>query len=228
MTVAFFERFKVEVAGNPGLSEFEIPSGQQYSPCEYEVEGDWSGASFLLVAGAIAGSGKLKVGGLAGDSLQADRAIVDALARAGARVRASGNAVEVEPAEGLCGFEFYASDCPDLFPPLVALACACKGTTRITGAGRLAGKESDRASALAGEFGRIGGKVRVQGDVMSVEGGKLRGGIVDSHNDHRIAMACAVAGLASGRGVEVRNEECVAKSYPGFFRDIARLGARVE
>ena len=119
---------------------------------------------------------------------------------------------------------FDATDCPDLFPPLVALACSCVGKSRIKGALRLKGKESDRAASLVSELSAMGARVKVDGNRMIITGGKLLGGEVDSHNDHRIAMACAVAALASEKGAKIAGEKCVAKSYPGFFRDLDSLG----
>jgi 3-phosphoshikimate 1-carboxyvinyltransferase len=220
MTLTLLREFGVQIRHAANLEKFEIPGRQQYKPTAYEVEGDWSGASFLLVAGAVAG--KVKVEGLQNDSLQADRKIVDALRLAGAKVKLGKDAATVESAP-LSAFEFDATDCPDLFPPLAALACNCKGRSRISGVGRLKGKESDRAAALVSEFGKLGAKASVNGDVMEITGCKLRGGIVDSHNDHRIAMACAIAALNSERGVRIKNSLCVAKSYPSFFEDLGAL-----
>jgi len=106
---------------------------------------------------------------------------------------------------------------------LVSLAAYCHGETRITGAGRLVHKESNRADTLREEFGKLGVSVTVENDEMVVTGGGCRGGIVSSHGDHRIAMACAVAALASDKGVEIEGAEAVAKSYPDFFLDLEKL-----
>ncbi len=219
MTISLIGHFGVKIEREG--EHFEIMGGQKYRPCSYSVEGDWSAASFLLVAGAIAGS--VRVSGLDLDSLQGDKKILDALRSAGAKADASGGSVSVGKGE-LMGFEFDATDCPDLFPPLVALACNCSGKSVILGAGRLIGKESNRAAALVSEFGKLGAKVRVVADAIEVEGGiRLSGGEVDSHSDHRIAMACAVAALACSGSVSIRDAECVAKSYPSFFEDLEKL-----
>jgi 3-phosphoshikimate 1-carboxyvinyltransferase len=220
MTLELLAEFGIKVRHDRELSRFEIGGGQRYRPRSLEVEGDWSSAAFLLVAGAIAGS--VRISGLRTDSLQADRAIVDALKRAGANVRIENGKIVAEKS-ALKGFKFDASDCPDLFPPLAALACSCKGTTVLSGAGRLRGKESDRAASIVSELSAMGAKVRVDGNRMIITGGKLEGGEVDPHNDHRIAMACAVAALASEKGARINWERCVAKSYPGFFRDLESL-----
>jgi 3-phosphoshikimate 1-carboxyvinyltransferase len=189
-------------------------------PFVLQITGDWSGAAFLLVAGALAGS--VDVSGLDLLSAQADRAVLGALRAAGARVEEGTDRIRVE-AGPLRAFELDAADCPDLFPPLVALACSCEGTTRLRGAGRLLHKESDRAAALVEEFGKLGAYLVTDGDTLRVAGGPLRGGAVGSHGDHRMAMALAVAALRTREGVDLDGEGCVAKSYPDFFERLDAL-----
>jgi len=220
MTLALLEKFGIKIKHSKELDRFDIAGGQKYKPVAYTIEGDWSAAAFLLVAGATAG--KVRVRGLDVNSLQADRAMLDALKLAGAKVSTENGEIVARKAQ-LKGFEFDATDCPDLFPPLVALACSCKGRSRIQGALRLKGKESDRGAALVSEFAKIGGKVSVNGDVRDVEGCALAGGEAGSHNDHRIAMALAIAALNSQKGVKIEGAECVSKSYPKFFRDLTAL-----
>jgi 3-phosphoshikimate 1-carboxyvinyltransferase len=132
----------------------------------------------------------------------------------------------------LRAFSFDATDCPDLFPPLVALASRCSGVTELYGASRLGAKESDRAAALSGEFEKLGLKVVVEGDLMTVRGSggergspgkRLRGSAVSSHGDHRIAMAVAVAALAGSGPVAIEGTDCVAKSWPEFFEALASI-----
>ncbi len=220
MTLQLVASFGVLIECDDRLETFAIRGSQAYTPRAYVVEGDWSGASFPLVAGAIAGS--VTVTNLDASSLQADRAILGVLADAGARVETGSGRVSVG-AGPLRAFRFDATSCPDLFPPLVALASACEGTSVIHGVERLFHKESDRARALCEEFAKLGIAIGVAGNVMEIRGGAVRGARVDSHNDHRIAMACAVAGLRASGEVAIDGEACVAKSYPAFFSDIARL-----
>lgn len=220
MTVGLLGDFGVKIGHGDDLTEFVIEGGQSYRPAVYTVEGDWSGAAFLLVAGAIAG--RVTVTGLDPGSFQADRAILGVLEASGAKVTIGGDRVSTERQE-LRPFTFDATDCPDLFPPLVALAAHCKGTSVIRGAGRLSHKESDRALSLQQEFGKLGIIVETRGDTMEVHGGTVGTATIDSHNDHRIAMACAVAALAARGEVRIEGSECVAKSYPDFFSDLERL-----
>jgi 3-phosphoshikimate 1-carboxyvinyltransferase len=223
MTVALLRLFGVRIEHDDGLEEFVIEGNQAYRPSVYAVEGDWSGASFLLVAGAIAGS--VTVRGLNPESFQADRAIAGVLSVAGAHVETGHDCISVETG-ALKPFEFDASGSPDLFPPLVALASNCGGKSVIHGLGRLTYKESDRASALHREFKKLGIRVRMEGNTMEVYGGAAQGAFVDSHNDHRIAMACAVAGLRARGDVVISGSACVSKSYPAFFSDLEALRAK--
>jgi 3-phosphoshikimate 1-carboxyvinyltransferase len=223
LTLDTMHAFGVQAERDPDYSLFRIPGSQSYRPADFTVEGDWSGAAFLLVAGALAARGEaLAVEGLITSSSQPDRAILEALRLAGAVVDVSAACIRIRRNK-LESFEFDASDCPDLFPPLVALAAACEGTTVLRGARRLAGKESDRAAALSEEFGALGAKVEVEGDEMRVRGSGLAGGRVDSRGDHRIAMAAAIASLASSAPVEIDGAECVAKSWPSFYEDLASV-----
>jgi len=217
MTLALLKHFGISVDHDSELTLFRIDGNQQYVPQRYTIEGDWSGAAFLLVAGAIGGS--IEVKGLKTNSFQADKVILDGLQRAGAMVKINDTTIQVKK-DNLTAFEFDATDCPDLVPPLTALAANCRGKSVIHGIGRLKYKESDRAEALLSEFSRLSIKIELKGDSMEIHGGKPVGNLVDSHNDHRIAMACAVAALNGERPVVIDNYQCVAKSYPDFFRDI--------
>jgi 3-phosphoshikimate 1-carboxyvinyltransferase len=119
--------------------------------------------------------------------------------------------------DDLRAFEFDATDCPDLFPPLAVLACHARGTSRIAGVARLAHKESDRGTVLVTQLSALGADLRVRDGTMEITGGPLAGGAADPHNDHRMAMAFAVAALRSRNGVTMEGEACVAKSFPDFF-----------
>jgi 3-phosphoshikimate 1-carboxyvinyltransferase len=125
-------------------------------------------------------------------------------------------------------FHFNATDCPDLFPPLVALAAHCKGTSVIEGVHRLTHKESNRAETLKEEFGKMGIDIQLQDDLMVIRGGnRIKGAFVSSHHDHRIAMACAVAGLTCEGRMEIEHAEAVNKSYPQFWEHMKKLNASI-
>ena len=204
------------------------PRAAVNDPIEYTVEGDWSGAAFLLVAGAIAGP--ITVKGLQINSTQADRAVMNALASANASIVIDQDEITIGTnEEGLKAFEFDATDCPDLFPPLVALASLCKGTTLIKGVNRLAHKESDRGLTLQTEFAKLGVTILLEGDIMKIEGvAIIQANTVFSQHDHRIAMACGVAALRATGPIEITEAEAINKSYTDFFEHLEHLGAKVD
>jgi 3-phosphoshikimate 1-carboxyvinyltransferase len=204
------------------------PRAAVNDPIEYTVEGDWSGAAFLLVAGAIAGP--ITVKGLQINSTQADRAVMNALASANASIVIDQDEITIGTnEEGLKAFEFDATDCPDLFPPLVALASLCKGTTLIKGVNRLAHKESDRGLTLQTEFAKLGVTILLEGDIMKIEGvAIIQANTVFSQHDHRIAMACGVAALRATGPIEITEAEAINKSYTDFFDHLEHLGAKVD
>lgn len=188
---------------------------------KYTVEGDWSNAAFLLVAGAIAGEITLQGADL--ESTQGDKNVMQALYNCGAIVTLAKNEITVKHA-ALKGFQFDATDCPDLFPPLVALAAYCKGKTMIKGVSRLLFKESNRAVALRDEFKKMNVEVELNGDWMTIFGGNVvKGATVFSHNDHRIAMAAAVAALCAKGNTIIEGAEAVKKSYPDFYSDLKAI-----
>jgi 3-phosphoshikimate 1-carboxyvinyltransferase len=201
---------------------------------DYTVEGDWSGAAFLLVAGAIAGP--IVVKGVQLNSTQADKAVMQALKDAGASIDINENAIQIGPAKDKAGvvgslkaFEFDATHCPDLFPPLVALAAVCNGVTILHGVSRLAHKESDRGLTLQKEFAKLGIRIELNQDRMMVYGGTgINGAEVFSQHDHRIAMACGVAALCADGPITITDAEAVNKSYTDFFKHLQHLGAKVD
>jgi 3-phosphoshikimate 1-carboxyvinyltransferase len=226
LTLAVMRRFGVEVQNNNYESFAFKAENKGFVPATYTVEGDWSGGAFLLVAGAVAGT--VIVHGLDTASAQADRAVMQALQDCGAGVETGDNTITITPAS-LRAFAFDATDCPDLFPPLVALAAFCEGKTEIKGVSRLAHKESDRAITLQEEFSKMGVLIELNGDVMTITGTRnIQGASVSSHHDHRIAMACAVAGLRCQGEMEISHAEAINKSYPDFFEDLISVGASVN
>lgn len=229
LTLDVMAQFGLNVPENENFEKF-IFSGKKSNPPEgilqYTVEGDWSGAAFLLVAGAIAGP--IKVHGLSMYSTQADKAIIDALLQANANIAFDAKDITVHPGN-LMAFNFDATHCPDLFPPLVTLAAYCYGVTTITGVSRLQHKESNRGITLQEQFGKMGVKIELDGDEMRVFGGNnLTGAEVHSCHDHRIAMACAIAALKADGSVKIEAAEAVNKSYPDFYRHIKMLGTKTD
>ncbi|MCX6801730.1 MAG: 3-phosphoshikimate 1-carboxyvinyltransferase [Candidatus Diapherotrites archaeon] len=226
LTLEALEKFGAEVREGSNMRWFSIAPGQELKCKNFSVEGDFSSAAFLLSAGAIAG--KAKVEGLNPDSLQGDRAILGILSEMGAIVRERKDSAEIESAD-LRAINLDASCIPDLVPVLCALATQAKGKTVIRNIGRLRLKESDRVEAIVKELAKMGAEIRAVGNSIEIRGRmKLKGAEIDPHKDHRIAMACAIAGLAAEGTTKIRDAECVSKSFPGFFEALGKIGGEVR
>ena len=139
------------------------------------------------------------------------------------------NLLVVQKGNSLKAFDFDATDCPDLFPPLVALAAYCDGKSVIKGTDRLMYKESNRSLTLQHEFQKMGVEIMLQDDLMIIDGGnQIKGATINSHGDHRIAMACAIAALGAESATSIEGAGAVNKSYPDFFIDLKKLGANIQ
>ncbi len=229
LTLQMMKQFDYNIT-NHNYEQFVIqPQTPNSMPQTVIVEGDWSGVAFLLVAGAIAGPITIK--GLELFSTQGDKAILNALMDCGCNISIEEKQVSINSPLGNGGkaFHFNATDCPDLFPPLVALAAYCNGVSVIEGVNRLSHKESNRSLSLQEEFKKMGVEIKIQDDLMMITGGSgLNGATVHSHHDHRIAMACAVAALKANGQTVIEDAQAVNKSYPGFYDDLKLLGANVS
>ncbi|HPE16904.1 MAG TPA: 3-phosphoshikimate 1-carboxyvinyltransferase [Oscillospiraceae bacterium] len=207
MTLAVLRRFGVraEKSGDG----FFVPGNQTYrASARMAAEGDWSNAAFWLCADGI-GKNRVSVAGLDPESVQGDRAVLSC----------------IETLQGEGDAEIRVGETPDLLPALAVLACARRGVTVFTGAARLRLKESDRLAACEDLIRGLGGEARASEDALAVAGtGRLRGGTVSGHNDHRIVMAAAVASLLCQGDVIIMGAGAADKSYPDFFEDFRKLG----
>jgi 3-phosphoshikimate 1-carboxyvinyltransferase len=204
-----------------------VSSNQAYIKCNDEVPGDFSSAAFLLAAAAITSS-RVKVRNLDRNTIQGDKAILDLLERMGSELRTNNECVEVDGGHQLDSVDVDAGDIPDLVPVCAVLACYSKGISRIYNAKRLRYKESDRLSSLHSELTKMGAEISMTEDSLTIRGPRaMHGAIIDPHNDHRIAMACAVAALGADGETTIQNSECVSKSYPSFFDDLRALGVSI-
>ncbi|MCW4008839.1 MAG: 3-phosphoshikimate 1-carboxyvinyltransferase [Candidatus Bathyarchaeota archaeon] len=228
MTKAVIAEHGIRVLISEALDRIYIPARQNYEPCDHKVPGDFSSAAFLLAAAAITRS-NVSVGNLDYASVQDDKAIVNILNRMGAKCHVQPDSVKVEGEHGkLEAVDVDARDIPDLVPVCAALACYAEGTSKIYGAQRLRYKESDRLLALHLELKKMGADITINEDGLTVKGPcAMQGATIDPHNDHRIAMACAIAALGAAGETRIQNAECVRKSYPQFFNDLRALGVDV-
>lgn len=209
MTLDMLRRFDIKVEEQE--DGFLVPGNQTYQARDLTLEADWSGAAFWYAANFL--GAQVDIQGLNSDSVQGDRQIGTLywkLARPG-------------------DVDIDLSQCPDLAPPLAAMAAVRKGPTRFVHAGRLRIKESDRLETIARTLNALGAKAQVGRDTLILEGvDHLEGGTVDGCNDHRIAMMAAVAAVACKEPVTILGAECVKKSYPRFWEDYTALGGEVH
>lgn len=221
LTISVMERFGIVITNN-NYEKFIIKGNQTYYPCDFTIEADHSAAAFFLATGALGCD--VECFGLNMDSLQGDRRFIDILRQCGISVVKSENGSvkalngKIQPAV------IDVKDIPDLVPPLTSVLCFCEGESKIINAGRLRLKESDRLHSLAVEFNRLGANIKEGKDTLLIRGVKsLHGGIADSHNDHRIAMAIAAASVRSSGLIQLRGASSVNKSYPDFWKDFCKI-----
>lgn len=227
LTLSCLAKYGIKIE-NDGHRLYNIPGRQQYQPQNSNVEGDWSQAAFWLVAGAL--GKQVSSMGLAADSLQGDRAVLEIMSRMGAKLTKETDGVTAAQSAA-AGCLIDAADCPDIIPVLTVLAAVSAGTTRIINAARLRIKECDRLAAITSELNKLGAKITELPDGLIIEGCEqgLRGGVqVDAWNDHRIAMSLAVAAAACAEPFILTGAASVAKSYPDFWQDYAQAGGKVE
>jgi len=226
MTLQVISKHGITVSTSQDLTRLEIPSNQKYDPIDHEVPGDFSSAAFLLAAAAITSS-QIKVKDLNPQSTQGDRAILNILSDIGSEVNVGRREVTVKGGS-LQALDVDASDIPDLVPVCAVLACYSEGISKIYNAERLRYKESDRLRSLYLELDKMGADITLKRKSLIIEGPcNLKGAVIDPHNDHRIAMACAVAALGAEGETKILNSDCVRKSYPAFFDDLYSLGADI-
>lgn len=220
MTLDTLNKFGIEVS-HQNYEDFIVRGNQNYIPTTYSIESDWSSASYWLVASALGYN--IQLTGLSMTSLQADKNILEAFDAANCLVEFRENKIRIN-GKNRKPFKFDATHCPDLFPALATFASLCDGKSEIKGVTRLTHKESNRGIVLQEEFANIGVVIILDGDIMHIHGkNSIEGGKVNSHNDHRIAMCFAIAGLFSDDEIEINGAEAVAKSYPTFWVDLEGL-----
>ncbi len=202
-------------------NRFYLRGNQEYIAGKHAVEADWSSAASMAVAALIAG--RISLQGLNQQSLQADARIQSLIP-----FREEADSLMVEQAANQA-FLVDLHDAPDLFPVLSALAVYSQGESVLLGTGRLLNKESNRKEAILTEFARLGVNIRAEGNALRILGGsKVKGGTVDAHQDHRMAMALALLGLRAEAPVVVQGAESVQKSYPDFWNHLEQVGVRLE
>jgi 3-phosphoshikimate 1-carboxyvinyltransferase len=219
MTLAVMASFGVSVQSE-GPLRFTVPAPQRYQARSYAIEPDASAASYFFAAAAIT-RGEVTIEGLSRRSLQGDVAFCDCLQQMGCEVRYAADRVTVA-GRPLRGIDADLGAISDTAPTLAAAALFADGPTTIRGVAHIRHKETDRIHALAVELRRLGADVEERSDGLKIAPQPLHGAKVETYDDHRMAMSLALVGLVVP-GLVIRNPQCVAKTYPQFFRDLERL-----
>jgi len=223
MTTDCLERFGIKAEYPPQMGRIEI-SRQAYKPTRYNVEGDWSSASYFLALGAL--SGEVVVGNLNMESRQGDKTILDFLRDMGASIEINADSVTVRRSK-LNAIHADLSDCIDLLPTVAVLAASADGTSKLSGIERARIKESNRVAAVKDGLERMRIKIEEKRDRLTITGSNPKGAMIDSHDDHRIAMAFGILGTVAGETV-INNAECVSKTFPQFWDILKSIGGKVE
>jgi len=221
MTVDVLNRFGIQVERD-GYQSFWVQGGQSYRGGKYIVEPDASQASYFWAAAAVSGA-SVKIHNITLASLQGDVRFVHVLERMGCRVTEEKDGITVT-GKTLAGIDVDMSDMPDLVPTLAVVAAFAEGRTIIRNVGHLRDKESDRLGAVRNELNKIGVSAKIEANNLILSGGTPTGGEIETYNDHRMAMSFAVAGVRTP-GISIRNEGCVAKSFPKFWQVFSELYA---
>lgn len=224
MTLDWLSRQSIRLE-NHDFRRFVVPGNQSFKAFDRIVPADWSSATFFLVAGAICDA-DITLTGLDRNDTQGDRAVVDYLQAMGAAVEPTEYSVRVRHGS-LKGIEIDLNATPDALPALAVAACFAEGTTRLVNVEEARRKETDRIRVMAAELRKLGIRTEELPDGLVVHGGRIRGGQVEGHDDHRIVMALSLAGLAGTEPVTVTTAEAAAVTFPAFVSLMQSLGARM-
>jgi 3-phosphoshikimate 1-carboxyvinyltransferase len=224
MTLDTMKKSGIKVKHSENLEYFKIPN-EKYIPQKTRIEGDWSSATYMLAAGALAG--KVQVDNLDLSSSQADTEIISIMNEMGANIKIKENRVAVKKSK-LNAINVDMSDFPDLFPMVACLCSVAEGTSKLTGLTRLKIKESDRMAATIEGLKKMGIEVSGDHDSVKITGGLPHGAVINTHNDHRIAMSFAILSHTAEGESTIMNPECVSKSYPDFWETLTQIGAKIR
>ncbi len=219
ITLDVMNNFGVNVK-NLNYKRFIVNNNRKYKAGSYKIEGDASSASYFFAAAAIA-KGKIMVKNINPDSKQGDIKFVDILKKMGCGVKKGKDFVEVQ-GNRLKSIYVDMNDMPDVVPTLAVTSLFAESTTTIRNVQNLRFKETDRLKALAFELRKIGANVEETNDGLKIRRRRLQKAIIETYNDHRMAMSFAIAGLAIN-GIKIKNPNCVAKSFPDFWKKFNSL-----
>lgn len=226
ITLGWLDKMEIRHEKSDDLTTFEIPGGQSYSPVDLAIPGDFSSATFGAVA-AAASAATLRLDGIDFSDPQGDKAVFSIIERFGARVERSAAGAVVSGSGLLQGCEIDLNANPDALPALCVLACASRGVTRLVNVHQARIKETDRIAVMTQELSRMGARITELPDGIEIEGGSLHGAAVSGHDDHRVVMALALAGMIAEGETVIDTAESATVTYAGFVDDFRALGADI-
>jgi len=226
MTLGWLDALGAQYEANADYSRFKLPGGQRYGAFERAIPGDFSSATFFLVAAAVTGS-RLFLRGLDMRDTQGDKAVVDMLEAMGCEVQVEADGIRIQGAAPLRGGTFDLNATPDALPAMAVAGCLAQGETRLLNVPQARAKETDRLAVMACELRKMGARVEELPDGLVLKGSRLRGAELDGHGDHRVVMALAVAGLAAEGTTTVNTAEAAAITLPTFAALMQSAGARL-
>lgn len=226
LTIDIMKKFGIKVINN-NFKEFIIEKDQTYKPQNYIVEGDYSSASYFFAAAAITKE-KITIKNLNINSAQGDKYLLEILKKMGCSIEIDPNKVSVKGLKNLSGLNVDMNDYPDIVQTLAVIAAYAKGETRIKNIAHLKDKETNRLTSTVNELLKMGINTHATDDEINIVGGQPKGTIINTYNDHRMAMSFAIAGLLATDETIIQNAEVVNKSYPNFWKDLKSIGAKIE
>ena len=227
ITLSWLDILGIRYTAADDFSKFIIPGRQHYSRFQRTIPADFSSATFFLVAAAITGS-SLTLRGLDMHDAQGDKAVVGMLKKMGCTVTTDADGLTIQGPARLQGATFDLNATPDALPAMAVAGCFAEGETRLVNVPQARIKETDRIAVMAKELASLGATVQELPDGLIIRGRWLHGGQVNGHDDHRIVMAMAVAGLAAQGPITVTSAESAGVTFPGFAELLASVGAQVE
>jgi len=228
MTLDWLKTAGIEVVANDALTRFDIPGGQSYRPVRRTIAADFSSAAFPACAAILAGGDDVVLQGLDFADKQGDKVVFEILSEMGASIEIGSSDVRLRPTETLHGRRIDLSGAPDALPILSVVACAAEGETVFDNVAMARIKETDRIAVMCKELGAMGADIEELPDGLVIRKSELRGAEVDGHDDHRVVMALAVAGMVAEGPTRIRSAESVRITYPTFISSMTGLGARLE
>ncbi len=226
MTLKWLEDQHVAVDYTQDFGHFRISGGQTYRAFERTIPADWSSATFFLVGACLNGS-SVAIEGLDLNDFQGDKAVLGMLQTMGAQVSREYFEgvpyVLIHAPQGLRGAELDLNATPDALPALAVAACYAEGQTRLVNVPQARLKETDRIAVMAAELAKLGARIEELPDGLVIEGGRLRGGEVSSHHDHRVAMSLAIAALGADSPVIIHDAEAASVTFPDFFKTLESI-----